>query len=107
MITLDGRIKLQTRIGEYQRERANGLRGQADLIYRNGVFYLIAAVDLPEEPQYQAKEGTLGIDLGIENLATDSDGEIFSGKQVENTRRRYSALRSKVQRLGTRSEEEA
>jgi putative transposase len=103
MITLKRRIKLPTRVGEYQRERAAGLRGQADLIYRNGVFYLIAAVDGRDESQYEAKGGTLGVDLGIENLAIDSDGESFSGKQVEKSRQRYSALRKKLQRLGTRS----
>ena len=60
------------------------LRGQADLIYRNRVFYLIAVVDVPEAPQYDAKE-TLGVDLGIQNLATDSDGAgIFRKTDVEN-----------------------
>ena len=102
LITLEGRIKLQTRIGEYQRARGDRLRGQADLIYRKGIFYLIAVVDASEESQYDPK-GTLGVDLGIENLATDSDGQVFSGKQVEQTRQRYSLLRSKLQSVGTRS----
>jgi len=102
LITLKGRTKLQTRIGEYQRARADRLRGQADLIYLRGMFYLVAVVDVPEESEYDAK-GTLGVDLGIENLATDSDGQVFSGKQVEKTRRRYSTLRSKLQSVGTRS----
>jgi putative transposase len=51
----------------------------------------------PEAPQLQAKE-TLGVDLGIQNLATDSDGEVCSGKQVEQTRRRYNELRAILQR---------
>src|SRR5487761_1234804 len=97
LITLNGRIKLQTRIGEYQRSRADRLRGQADLLYLRGVFYLVAVVDAPEESQYDP-EGTLGVDLGIENLATDSDGEVFSGKRVEKTRQRYSKLRASLQR---------
>lgn len=102
LITLNGRIKLQTRIGEYQRARADRLRGQADLLYLRGAFYLVAVVDAPEESRYDP-EGTLGVDLGIVNLATDSDGEVFSGKKVEKTRQRYSALRTKLQSLGTRS----
>ena len=57
------------------------------------LFYLIAVVEAPESPQYQAKE-TLGMDLGVQNLATDSDGEVFSGKQVEQTRQRYSEVES-------------
>lgn len=100
LITLEGRIKLQTRIGDYQKARADRLRGQADLLYQRGTFYLVAIVDAPEESQYDPK-GTLGVDLGIENLATDSDGEVFSGKRVEKTRQRYSLLRSTLQSKGT------
>jgi putative transposase len=103
LITFSGRIKLRTRVGEYQRLRALfGLRGQADLIYRNHVFYLIAIVEAREAPEYNANE-TLGVDLGLQNLATDSDGEIFSGNKVENIRRRYSRLKASLQRTGTRS----
>ncbi len=103
LITLNGRIKLATRVGEYQRERAGGLRGQADLIYRNHVFYLIALIDVEEEESRYDVEGTLGIDLGIENLAIDSDGEIFSGEQAEKIRHRYFVLRSKLQNVRTRN----
>ena len=102
LITLNGRIKLPTRIGDYQRAHADRLRGQADLTYLRGVFYLVAVVDAPEESKYDPK-GTLGIDLGIENLATDSEGEIFSGRKVEAVRKRYSALRATLQSVGTRS----
>ena len=97
LITLEGRIKLPTKIGEYQRARAHRLRGQADLIYRKGIFYLIAVADAPEESEYISKE-TLGVDLGIENLATDSDGEVFLGRKVEKTRKRYNKLRASLQR---------
>ncbi len=76
--TLNGRIKLGTTVGEYQRARMRRLRGQADLICSNHVFYLIAIVEVPEAPEYKSTE-TLGVDLGIVNLATDSDGEVFSG----------------------------
>ncbi len=98
IITLNGRIKLAMRIGEYQRARANALRGQADLIYRRGNFHLIAAVDMQEQSQYEPK-GT----FGIKSLATDSDGQVFSVKQVEKTRQRYSRLRSTLQSVGTMS----
>lgn len=102
LLTLSGRIKLQTRVGGYQRARADRLRGQADLLYSRKAFYLVAVVDAPEESEYDPK-GTLGVDLGIENLATDSDGQIFSGEQVEQTRQKYSALKSALQSIGTKS----
>jgi len=102
LITLEGRIKLSTRIGDYQRARADRIRGQADLIYRKGVFYLVAVVDAPEENEFEPR-GMLGVDLGIENIATDSDGQVFSGKKVEAVRSRYNRLRSSLQQTGTKS----
>ena len=102
MDSLKGRIKLNTRIGNFERVEKNNLRGQADLVYRNGVFYLIAVVNTSEEVPYVPR-GTLGIDLGIENLATDSDGKIFKGTKVEAVRKRYNRLRRMLQKTGTRS----
>lgn len=98
LTTLQGRLKLRTRIGEYQKSRADRIRGQADLIYRNGVFYLIAVVDVPDEKKCEYEPvGMLGVDLGIENIATDSDGEVFSGEKVEYVRKRYNRLRAGLQ----------
>jgi putative transposase len=102
LITLEGRIKLLTRIGEYQRARANRMRGQADLIYRNGIFFLIAVVVVPEENEH-GPIGVLGVDLGIENIATDSDGQVFSGRKAEETRKRYNKLRAGLQIAKTTS----
>ena len=42
-------------------------------------------------------------DLGICNIATDSEGEQFTGKKVRARRARYVARRAALQRVGTRS----
>lgn len=102
LMTLQGRIKLATRIGDYQRARFDRVKGQSDMIYRKGVFYLIVVVDAPEKSEYDPI-GALGIDLGIENIAVDSDRKIFESKKVEQTRKKYSRLRSQLQKVGTRS----
>jgi putative transposase len=104
LMTLQGRIKLATRIGDYQRGRfdIDRVKGQSDMIYRKGVFYLIVVVDAPEKPEYDPIDA-LGIDLGIENIAVDSDRQIIEGKKVEQTRKKYSRLRSQLQKVGTRS----
>ena len=76
-MTLQGRIKVATRIGDYQRARFDRVRGQSDLIYRKGVFYLIVVVDAPEKTEYDYNPAdVLGVDLGIENIAVDSDRQI-------------------------------
>jgi hypothetical protein len=82
-MTLQGRLKLTTRIGEYQHKRFDRVKGQCDLVHRKGVFYLIVVVDAAEKSQYDPV-GTLGVDLGIENIAVDSDGRISQGKQVND-----------------------
>jgi putative transposase len=43
----------------------------------------------------------LGIDLGVTNIAVDSDGEVHSGRAIKNVRYRHRRLRNKLQRLGT------
>src|SRR5215469_10927249 len=101
-MTTQGRLKLATRIGDYQKARFDRIKGQSDLIYRGGVFYLIIVVDVPDKSEYDAI-GVLGVDLGIENIAVDSDREIFESKKVEDTRQRYSRLRSSLQHVGTKS----
>lgn len=102
IMTLQGRLKLATRIGEYQRIRFDRVKGQCDLIYRKGVFYLIVIVDAPEKSEYDPI-GALGVDLGVENLAVDSDRQIFSSKKVEQKRQYYTKRKSILQRIGTRS----
>jgi len=102
MITLDDRRKFKTSIGDYQKARMDRLRGQVDLVYRNGVSYLVAVADVPEEKEYEPK-CVLGVDIGIENLATDSDGQVFSGAEIEKVRMKYNIQRKGLQKTGTRS----
>ena len=102
ILTLKGREIIPIRIGEYQKVRLDRIRGQADLIIRDGIFYLAVVVEAPEPSKFDAI-GTLGVDLGIVNLATDSDGETFSGKQVDEVRVRNAKLRTNLQSAGTKS----
>ena len=48
-------------------------------------------------------EGVLGVDLGVVNIAVDSDGAVYSGKTINNVRFRHRRLRTKLQKKGTRS----
>ena len=102
LLTLDGRMIIPIRIGEYQKARMDRIRGQADLIFRKGIFYLAVVVDVPEPTKYDPI-GALGVDLGIVNLAVDSDGEIHSGKMVDKVRNKTMKIKSKLQRCGSRS----
>jgi len=97
-----GRLRLGFQCGEHQLELLQGKIGQADLVLIDGVFYLFVSCWV-EEGKPQDVAGVLGIDLGIVNLATDSDGQVFSGKNVEDNRRKFSHRRRNLQRNGSKS----
>ena len=41
--------------------------------------------------------------MGIVNLATDNDGESFSGKQIDTVREKNAVLKANLQKTGTKS----
>jgi IS605 OrfB family transposase len=100
--TLHGRQIVPTKFGDYQSARMDRIRGQADLILVKKIFYLCVVVEVSEESPYDPK-GVLGVDLGIKNLAVDSDGEVHSGEQTTNTRKQLDSLKSRLQSKGTKS----
>jgi putative transposase len=100
ILTLNGRINVGIRYGEYRKLELNRVRGQADLIYKKGKFYLMIVIDLPEEELIFTDEA-LGVDLGIVNIATISDGKIFSGKKCNEVRQKCSKIKAKLQKVGT------
>jgi len=103
ILTLKGRQVIPIILGEYQQTKLiYPRRGQVDLLYKNGEFYLIPVIDVPEPPEKIIKD-FLGIDLGIVNLAVDSMGEIYSGKEVNNKRVKLDKLKSALQKKGTKS----
>ena len=101
ILTLEGRTLVPIAYGEYRTLDQNRIKGQADLVYIDGIFYMMLVIDLPEEKQIENPDGTLGVDLGIVNLATTNDGIRFSGKKCESVRKRYSALKARLQSVGT------
>jgi IS605 OrfB family transposase len=98
---MGGRMILPIVHGEYQGERIDRRKGQVDLIYRGGKFFLMLSVDIPEDAPIEVKD-FLGVDLGIVNLATDSDGMTYTGEAVEKVRRRHHRNRKGLQGKGTR-----
>lgn len=99
---LGGREIIPFVTGEHQQALLQYQSGESDLVYHKGAFYLYTTCDLPDENPIDP-EGWLGVDLGIKNIATDSDGNIYSAKHLLNVRHRYRRLRRKLQRKGTLS----
>ncbi|WP_129675758.1 RNA-guided endonuclease TnpB family protein [Candidatus Chloroploca sp. Khr17] len=101
MWTLDGRQAIPFVCGERQRQLLTTRRGETDLALVNGEWRLLAGREVETREPIDV-EGVLGIDLGVTNIAVDSDGETHSGKAIKNVRYRHRRLRQKLQRLGTK-----
>lgn len=95
--TVEGRLNIPFVMGEHQRKLFEFRKGEVDLMYHKGQFFLNAVCDVPE-PEKLGFDDILGVDFGITNLAVDSTGEPFSGKEVEQVRQKYSDLRQTLQK---------
>jgi len=100
--TTAGRMLIPFVCGEHQAALLKTQQGESDLGYLGGSFYLFATCNV-EEPIPQDVKGVLGVDLGIKNIAADSDGTLYSGAQANGLRRRHRRLRAKLQTKGTKS----
>jgi len=100
--TLDGRQTIPFVCGERQRAMLATRQGESDLLFHRGNWYLLATCEI-EEPDPQDVDDVLGVDLGVTNIASDSDGTIYSSQMMNNVRYRHRRLRTKLQRLGTKA----
>jgi len=100
--TVIGRQKIPYICGERQKRLLESRIGETDLVYRKGSFYLLAVCEVPE-PTPSDVDSVLGVDFGIVKLATDSDGQSYSGEKVEAKRQWHATRRATLQKVGTRS----
>lgn len=102
LLTLTGRVVVPCLIGSYQADQLHFPKGQCDLIRRkDGKWFLIVTVDVPEATPIPTTD-FIGIDLGVVNIATDSDGGQMSGEKVEKARRKYGDRRRELQEAATK-----
>jgi IS605 OrfB family transposase len=102
LLTLEGRVIVPVIMGEYQSERFNGKHGQCDLVRRkDGKWFLLVTVDLPDGTPQSATD-FIGVDLGVENIATDSDGDQASGAHVERVRQKNHKQRQALQQAAAK-----
>jgi putative transposase len=78
-------------------------KGESDLFHRDGMWFLLATCDVPEAPMNADPVDFLGVDLGIVNIATTSDGKILAGRELNRMRVRERKLRTKLQKKNTPS----
>jgi putative transposase len=101
---LHGREKIRLSVGGYQADRLRGATiGEADLVYlsEKNRFRLHLSLKFPD-PSVAEPDGFLGVDLGIRNIAVDSDGNRHAGGKLRHFRKRCRRIRRRLQKLGTR-----
>lgn len=102
--TLTGRVIGQLVLGEFQRRHLYDTSwkiGGAELVQREGQCYLHITQTKPN-PAPVETTGFLGVDLGVVNLAADSEGETYSGATVQRVRERRFQHRQRLQTATTR-----
>lgn len=88
--------------GDYHLALLQGQRGETDLVYRKGKWFLYTTCEVKADALINT-ENYLGVDMGVKNIACDSDGVVYSAAHLLNVRHRYRRLRAKLQAKGTKS----
>ncbi|WP_405932357.1 RNA-guided endonuclease InsQ/TnpB family protein [Streptomyces sp. NBC_00827] len=103
--TTAGRMKNVAFIGQAGQLEvlARCRKGESDLIRQGGKWFLIATCEIDETDLNTHPVAFLGVDLGIVNIATTSDGTTHSGHRVNRKRANDRDLRTKLQKKGTKS----
>jgi len=100
--TVDGRQKLAFVCHDRAKELLLGVRGESDLCLIDGNFYLFTSCEVEEETPKDVDD-FLGVDMGVKNIASDSDGNHYSGGHINNLRKRHVRLRARLQGKQTKS----
>lgn len=100
--TTEGRLKLPFVCGPLQKKLLLSRQGESDLVYQNGKWFLLAVCEV-DNPPLKEVDGFLGVDLGLVQLASDSEGNSYTGAKCMALRRRVQKHRTKLQKRGTKN----
>lgn len=77
------------------------IKGEADLLYRKGKFYLFQTVDVAEDDVEDVEE-FIGVDFGLTDIAVTSDGKKYSAEWLNQYREKRQNIRGSIQSKGTK-----
>jgi IS605 OrfB family transposase len=98
--SVDGRLKIPFIC--HNKKYLPYVKGEADLVYKKGKFYLFQTVEIPEESIDDVEE-FIGVDFGQTDIAVLSDETNYNSDELKNVRKRYSKVRASVQSKGTKN----
>jgi IS605 OrfB family transposase len=103
--TISGkRKKISLHLNSYQLKLFSKFKHETDLIYNKAskTFFLNSPIEV-EEPLVKKSISFIGVDLGIVNIATTSNGKVYTTEKIETRRKQLLSLRGRLQSKGTKS----
>jgi len=98
--TLQGRKKIFLDIGDYQKKALIGQKPTAATLVRRGKeWYFDICV---ERESFSVRGETMGIDLGLKNIAYTNTGLFFSGEKRQAFKLKQAQIRASLQSKNTR-----
>ena len=107
--TMQGRQKIKLQLGNFQRHLLKGQKPTAGrLVYdrKKKAFYIHFVIEVPETPQSDP-HAALGVDLGINRIATLWTGETISGRDLNRLREVRQRTKSSLQKKGAQGAKRA
>lgn len=105
LATVNGRQRpIMLDIGNYQKELLSDKHPKSAVVWktRQGDYYIGIHIDVEEPPvNLDEDHGWIGVDLGVVNIATLSDGTQYGNKEVRRVKDRYHKTRASAQHKGT------
>lgn len=77
------------------------IKGEADLVYKKGKFFLFQTIEVPDVDIEDVEE-FIGVDFGLNDIAVTSDGVSHSAEWLNKYREKRQKVRSSIQRKGTK-----
>ena len=77
------------------------IKGEADLVFRKGKFFLLQTVEIAEEGVKEVDD-FIGCDFGRTDICTLSDGTNYHSEALKKVRKKYARVRASVQSKGTK-----
>ena len=78
------------------------IKGEADLVFKKGKFYIFQTVEVPEE-EIKDVESFIGCDFGLTDIVVTSDGKKHSADWLNTYREKRQRVRSSLQSKGTKN----
>jgi len=100
--TTGGRQRMTFTLPAYCEKYRGAKTCTADLLHRNGRWWLHIIVDMPA-PEVATTDAVIGVDLGLAQPAVTSNGKFLGKKRWRDREARFFNLRRTLQKKGTKS----